>query len=40
MLQYSQDAEAAHEAMMTALGENKKLAAALATYDEAMPAQR
>ena len=40
MLQYSEDAEAAHESMMTALAENEKLAAALATYDEAMPAQR
>ena len=37
MLQYSQDATDAHEAMMRAVYENEKLAAALKKYDEAMP---
>lgn len=40
MLQYSQDATDAHEAMMKAVYENEKLAAALKKYDEAMPEMR
>ena len=37
MLRYNQDATEAHEAMMKAVYENEKLAAALKKYDEVMP---